>query len=311
MPLHLVPRQLQYIEAVAQHGSVQAASRALGIAASAIDRQIHSLEDSSQTQLFERHPRGMRLTVAGEAIVVMSRRWRADAERLDNELRDMRGLEQGTVRIAAMDSLVNGLLPELVDWLQNNHPRIRLSVDIMTPAAAAEALDEGTVDLVVAFNLTQSRFQHRVWSWQLPFGCAVAPGHPLGQANEVTLQDISAHPTASQSSILPIRQYFDNRHAWFFSQNEPMLITNSLQLLKQAVILGKLVLITSRLDVLPELDSGTLVFVPLRERVLNEQNVSINVDTRRSLTRAARITSEKMADIATKLLDETEQARPD
>lgn len=306
MTLHLVPRQLQYIEAVAQHGSVQAASRALGIAASAIDRQIHSLEDSSQTQIFERHARGMRLTVAGEAIVLMARRWRADAERLDNGLREMRGLEYGNVKIAAMDSLVNGILPELVNWLQTHHPRIRLSIEILTPAAAAAALDEGTVDLVVAFNLAQNRFQHRVWSKPLPFGCAIAPDHALSKSREVTLQDISMHPTASQSSTLPIRQYFDNRHAWFFSQNEPTLVTNSLQLLKQAVMLGKLVLITSRFDILPELHSGTLIFVPLKERTLNEQNISIAVDTRRSLTRATRMVAEKMASIADVHLEVTD-----
>ncbi|MFK7889825.1 MAG: LysR family transcriptional regulator [Granulosicoccus sp.] len=40
MTLHLVPRQLLYIAAVAEHGSIQAASRALGIAASAIDRHL-------------------------------------------------------------------------------------------------------------------------------------------------------------------------------------------------------------------------------------------------------------------------------
>lgn len=71
----------------------------------------------------------------------------------------------------------------------------------------------------------------------------------------------------------------------------------------QAVILGKLVQITSRLDVLPKLVSSALVFVPLRERVPNEQNISIAVDTRRSLTRVTRIAYDKMADIAAKWLD--------
>jgi molybdenum-dependent DNA-binding transcriptional regulator ModE len=62
-PLH--PKALRYLAAVAQLGSVQAAAREVSISASAIDRQILMLEEDMGVPLFERLPRGMRLTAAG------------------------------------------------------------------------------------------------------------------------------------------------------------------------------------------------------------------------------------------------------
>lgn len=293
MALHLVPRQLRYIQAVAEHGSVQGASRALGIAASAIDRHVHAMEEASQTLLFERLPRGMRLTAAGEAVIVMARRWQADAERLDSGLKDLRGQEGGIVRIASMDSLANGMLAELVDWVQVEHPRMRLAIDIVTPAEAAQELDVGTVDLVVAFNLPPHRHQHHIWSQDLPFGCAMAPDHPLAGHSAITLNMLSETATASQSDILPIRQYLDRHRGWLFSQNTPMLVTNSLQLLKRTVRQGRLVLITSEMDVLPELEAGELVFVPIKGSGLRAQTISLAIDARRPMARATRVISEK------------------
>lgn len=298
MSLHLLPRPLRYVEAVAEHGSVQAASRALGIAASAIDRHIRALEEASQTPLFERQSRGMRLTAAGEAVIVLARRWRADAERLDTGLKEMRGLEHGTVRMAAMDSLANGVLVDLVDWLQREHLRIHLSLDIVTPSEAARELEDGTVDVVVAFNLPQQRHQHRIWTEQLPFGCVVAQNHPLATSSETTLKALAGHAMVSQSTALPIRQYLDSRYGWFFSERDPVLATNSLQLLKQVLKKGSLAMITSELDALAEIESGELVFVPLRDRDLKPQTISVAIDVRRPLLRAARIVAEHVAEIA-------------
>ena len=73
MALHLVPRSLVYVEAVAEHCSVQGASRAIGIAASAIDRQIVLVEERLGVQLFDRMTTGMALTPAAEILVEIGR----------------------------------------------------------------------------------------------------------------------------------------------------------------------------------------------------------------------------------------------
>lgn len=310
MSLHLVPRGLRYVLAVADHGSVQAASRAIGISASAIDRQIHALEEAGQSPLFEREARGMRLTPAGEALVVLARRWQADADRMDTHLSEMRGLEHGIVRIAAMDSLANSLLSDLVGWVRRNHPRIQLAVDILTPSEAAQALEMGTVDAAIAFNLPQHRFQHRLWHAELPFGCAMAPDHPLAARSELDFAALNGHLSVVQNEQLPIRQKLEHQYSWFFKENMPVLSTNSLQLLKKSLIGSDLTLITSELDIIAELENRELVFVPLRVRGLKPQSISVVIDTRRTLLRATRVVTTQLVDAAAARLENLRKAGP-
>ncbi|MCW1932891.1 LysR family transcriptional regulator [Pararhodobacter zhoushanensis] len=297
MPLHLLPRALHYLETVARMGSVQAASRALGIAASAIDRQIIALEEACGAPLFERHPRGMRLTTAGESVILMARRWRADEDRLEAELREMRGLQHGTVRLAAMDSLANSILPVLIDKMAQDHPRIHLAIDIMTPKQAAQELDNGTIDLAIAFNLPNDRTRHVLWSAPLPFGCVVGAGHPLWGQTSIALKDAAQYPIAAQSRVLPSREYLDRRYGWLFDPVEPALVTNSLQLLKQVVRQGRLMAISSQLDTLAEIEAGTLSFIRLSDAALKPQSISVVVDARRMLPRAARLVGETLAEV--------------
>ena len=82
MTLHLVPRSLHYLEQVAQFGSIQAASRELGITASAIHRQIKAIEDSLGELLFDRNTKGMVLTPTGRMLLELAREWRLDNARL-------------------------------------------------------------------------------------------------------------------------------------------------------------------------------------------------------------------------------------
>ncbi len=70
----IVPSVLRYVDQVARSGSIQGAAKELNIAASAIDRHILQIEDSLGARLFDRVPRGMRLTVIGESVVTLARR---------------------------------------------------------------------------------------------------------------------------------------------------------------------------------------------------------------------------------------------
>ena len=61
-------RQLSYFIAVAETGSISAASRRVHVAQPALTRQVRLLEEDLGTRLLERHARGVSLTVAGQAL---------------------------------------------------------------------------------------------------------------------------------------------------------------------------------------------------------------------------------------------------
>ncbi|MER6899990.1 LysR family transcriptional regulator, partial [Amycolatopsis sp. NPDC000740] len=93
-------RLLQYIDEVARLGSIRAAGARLHVAPSAINRQILLLEAELGQPLFDRLPRGMRPTPAGEALLAHVRRTLQQYRETVADIRDLHALGSGEVVIA-------------------------------------------------------------------------------------------------------------------------------------------------------------------------------------------------------------------
>ena len=289
---YLIPKSLRYFLAVFEHGSVQAAAREIALSASAIDRQILLLEEDMGVALFDRQPRGMRLTAAGELLLALARRWRTDLQRTKTEISQLKGLHHGHLRLVAMDSHANGLLPYLIGSLAREHPGIALEVKFATPDEATQMLIEDAADLAIAFNLNVRLQIHVFWSAQLPLGCAVAHEHALADKPILQLKDVVEWPLVVQSRTLSIRRYLERQHPWLFTDTKAPLTTNSLQLLKHLVCAGSHIALTSELDVAPEILLGRIRFMSLADSSLRPQTISVASSATRSLTGIARVAAE-------------------
>jgi DNA-binding transcriptional LysR family regulator len=290
----LVPAVLRYVDQVAKSGSIQRAAKELNIAASAVNRQILLLEQELGVTLFERVTRGMRLTSAGDTVVTLARRWRSDERRAAADLKQLQGVNQGHIRLAVMDSHVNGFLPRVIEILTKEHPRISLEIQVASTDDAVAALLGGNADIAAIFNLSPHRDIHVLWKSDLPFGCVVAPGHDLARKKTISMQEVTAHPIALQSKALPIRRYLDARHGWLFAEGQKMVETNSLQLVKILARSGNYVAFTSELDAAPEILDGSLVFLPVRDKGAEPQTVSVALDGRKPLSRIAKIVADQL-----------------
>ena len=91
----LLASAARYFDEVARQGSVRRAAERLNAAPSAVNRQIINLEAEYGVPLFERLPRGMRLTAAGELLLNEVRRWQSDHDRACRNLRALQGLHRG------------------------------------------------------------------------------------------------------------------------------------------------------------------------------------------------------------------------
>jgi DNA-binding transcriptional LysR family regulator len=304
MRASLLPVVLRYVDQVARSGSIQRAGRELHVAASAINRQILRLEEDLGTPLFERLPRGMRLTPSGDAIVTLARRWRDDERRAGEAHRQLQGTHQGHVRIVAMDSHTTSFLPRLVDELAEQHPRITLEIEIGSTDSALAALSNGSADLTSVFNLSPRRDVHVLWTHELPFGCVVASQHVLARKATTSMQEACAYPIALQSRALHIRRYLESHHGWLFSDGQRRVETNSLQLVKMLAKSGRYVAFTSELDAAPELIDGSLRFLPVRDQSAEPQSVSIAIDASKPLSPIVKIVADLMRENIQLCLDE-------
>ncbi len=292
MRASLVPAALRYVDQVAKSGSIQKAAKELNVSASAIDRQILLLEKDFNVELFERLPRGMRLTQAGQTIVALAQHWLADERHIAADLRQLQGVNQGHVRMTVMDSHVNGFLPSFILRLNADYPSISLDVDVASPDIARASLISGGADIAAIFNLSPGRELKVLWTESLPIGCVVRSNHKLANAGSVSFEEAASHRIALQSRALTIRRFLEARYGWLFSDPRQAVVTNSQQLIKQLVAEGDYVAFTSELDAAPELIDGSFVFLPICDATMEPQSVSIAIDANRTPSHVSRIVAD-------------------
>ena len=90
------------------------------------------------------------------------------------------------------------------------------------------------------------------------------------------------------------------------ARNQKMIETNSLQLVKLLARGGDYVAFTSELDAAPEILANTLTFVPVRDKGAEPQTVSLAIDSRKPLSKIAKIVAEQLSQA---MDDDLEQVR--
>ena len=89
--MSIIKTGLLYFDQAIRAGSIRRAAESLKIASSAVNRQLLQLEDELGVELFERLPRGIRPTAAGEALLNYVRQWGRDEVQLQQELGRLQG----------------------------------------------------------------------------------------------------------------------------------------------------------------------------------------------------------------------------
>ncbi len=149
---------MRYFLAVAEAGSIRAASRELNVASSAINRQVLWLEEALGLQLFDRVGRRLRLSQAGELLLAHIRRTYSDFEGTVAELDALKGLRRGTVSIASVESVAEKLLPAVISTFRKSYPGIHVNVSISSSREAARKVEAAEAD--VASLSTRRRPRH-------------------------------------------------------------------------------------------------------------------------------------------------------
>src|SRR3954452_13529069 len=143
----LDPRLLTTFREVVVRGSFSAAAEALGFTQPAISQHISRLEKGLDTRLLERDARGVRPTVAGEALLRGADGVLEQLRRLESDVRSAAGQARPALRIGAFQTSASGLLPGAVSELRARHPDVQLDLAIVEPAQGVERLAAGTLDI--------------------------------------------------------------------------------------------------------------------------------------------------------------------
>jgi DNA-binding transcriptional LysR family regulator len=257
-------RMLRYLDEIVRTGSIRQASFRLNVAASAINRQLIALEEDLGVTLFERMPRGLRLTASGEILLQHVRETMTSYELATNRIAQLKGLLRGRIVIGTMGGLAAGLLADAILAFRTKHPWVRLVVRVLGRDALVAAVLEGEVDLGLAYDMIASPRLHVVARSEQQVGAVVARGHPLAARPALRFTECLAYPLVIGEPAMALRRTTE----LLVPANvdlRPVVETSSIELMKRVARIAPHVAILNFADVRLDLDDGTLCFVPLSE----------------------------------------------
>lgn len=192
-------RQIRYFLTVAEFGSFTAAAAALFVAQPALSRQIALLEEELGFPLFERLPRGVRLTPAGERYRVRMQNCLRELDEAAEEGRDLAHGQGGVLRLLHSSSTpVSVFLPWLRQLLAQV-PRLRVDLDRLSSELQIAEIAAGKADLGLV-RLPLLRRDPAVRLLPLPpepLQVLLPVAHPLAGRAALHLAELAPYPFVS------------------------------------------------------------------------------------------------------------------
>ena len=186
-------RHLRYFVGVAEARSFTRAARHLRVAQPALSKQVRDLEAEVGVPLFQRLPRGVRLTPAGEAFLSEVRGILAGSARALQSARAAAEYRASHLHFAHGEvAALAPMVEELLAAFHHAHPDVQVRVASQSDAETYSALAEGRVDVGCVFLATwpAEGFQGHRLRYSPATGVLLPASHPLGVQPSVRLQDL-------------------------------------------------------------------------------------------------------------------------
>lgn len=196
-------KQLRAFVAVARTGKMTDAAEELFLSQSAVSLQIKALEEEFDTTLFERRGPQIQLTPDGRALLEMARPLVEGIDALPQRFeKEVRGtLDSGEVVIAAGESTIIYILPELVYGFREQHPNIHVQMRNVTGRDGLAMIRGDEVDFAVGSMLDVPSDISYTPMYTFDPALIMPLGHPLADKQDIRLEDIAPY-----GLILPPRR---------------------------------------------------------------------------------------------------------
>lgn len=265
----------RYFVAVAEAGSVRGASLTLNVAASAVSRQIILLEQQFNIVLFERRGRSLRLSAAGEVLLDGLKRAMQGHETTLDHLDALRGLKRGRIRIATVESISVSALPDLLARFAADHPGVEIAVTVAGSDAVTDLVRGHDADIGFTFNPATIEGLEVKLSREMPLGAVMRPDHPLARERKLLFAQCLDYPVAWPAKGLSLRAILDKMLGAAKKQPPHAFECNSLRLMAALARRGRCIAFQTAIGIEQEIADGTLAFLPLANRRIPADRLTI------------------------------------
>lgn len=186
--------QLRCFAAVADHGHVTRAAASLYISQPALSAQIRALESAAGCSLFERHPKGMELTPAGQAFLVHARVCLAEFE---NAMESARAAARGASSVVRVGIIVGtqvDVISHVLRTFRSAAPRTRIEFVEHTFEVPSAGLTAGDVDIAFVVLPMHTEGLEVLPLAQASLVAALPGDHALAGRDDLSIEEILDEP---------------------------------------------------------------------------------------------------------------------
>lgn len=195
-------RQLRYFTKLADVQNFHRAAEQLNISQPPLSVAIRRLEEELGVRLFDRDPRGVRLTAAGHAALQPARNALASAELVREAVRLGAVGEMGRLTIGFVGSAISERLPLIIPHFRERYPKVELVLHEMTSVDIAQALDDRTLDVGLIRLPVMSRAPLDIEVIEMDvLAVALPAGHSLAHRKSIDLSELSTMPFIINSAV--------------------------------------------------------------------------------------------------------------
>ncbi|MBI5256263.1 MAG: LysR family transcriptional regulator [Burkholderiales bacterium] len=201
------PRQLTHLIALADTGRFVAAAEQVHLSQAAFSRSIKALEAQIGLRLFDRSPKGARLTPAGRVVVERARQLAFDQRCFQRDLALLRSGALGSLSFGAGPVPAAALVPALLVALQARQPAVQTRVRSGHAETLLALLHGEEIDFLIAdprMLPSDPRLQTRLLG-PVHGGLYCRSAHPLARRRSLPLQVVLEHGIATVSASEPLR----------------------------------------------------------------------------------------------------------
>jgi len=206
-------RHLRYFIKAAELLHFTRAAEALYVSQPTLSTHIQQLEQELGTELFARIGRHVKLTEAGELLLVHARQSVRELQQAGEEIDAIKGLLRGNLQIAALPLFSSVLLPGWIAAFNAMHP----SVHIQARSGTSDTIESGVVAGSVDLGFAILPVDHPDVNTRELFASQVvviaSRKHPLASSKQLKAEDLDGLPVALAThrvaSARLLGQYFE------------------------------------------------------------------------------------------------------
>lgn len=185
-------RRLRYFVAVADAANFRQAAERLRVAQPALSRHVAELEKELGFQLFERLPRGIRLSDPGREFLRESRRVLAEFDGMREAADRIAHGAVGTLRIGFTEIVAwSRPIVALFQRFRARHPHVALKLMPLASGSQIADLAGGNIDLALGYMMSRRNGLERVEIATHRLALIMPRHHPLATKRTISVRDLA------------------------------------------------------------------------------------------------------------------------